>query len=151
MRLREHFVQINSCPQDTSGFPFLPLSPGCKIATHVFWAPSTNLRSQLFIYHLLHEVEIDGYSCTNFPTPTRLFPLSLVAMNTVRKIGGWLAPPPAKSEDGRDQWPSRAAFVLASLGGAAGMGNLLRFPSQVYNNNGIQWFVPYLMAIFLIA
>lgn len=31
------------------------------------------------------------------------------------------------------------------------MGNLLRYPSQVFNNNGLQWFVPYLMAIFLIA
>lgn len=55
------------------------------------------------------------------------------------------------SDDGRDQWPSRTSFILASMGGCAGMGNLLRFPSQVYNNNGIQWFIPYLMAIFIIA
>lgn len=31
------------------------------------------------------------------------------------------------------------------------MGNLLRYPSQVYNNYGLQWFIPYLMAVFLIA
>lgn len=31
------------------------------------------------------------------------------------------------------------------------MGNLLRYPSQIYNNNGLQWFIPYLMAVFLIA
>ncbi|KAJ2896034.1 hypothetical protein MKZ38_005919 [Zalerion maritima] len=73
-------------------------------------------------------------------------------MDKLRKVGGWIAPPPEKSEaDGRDQWPSRAAFILASCGGAVGMGNLLRFPSQVYNNLGLQWFIPYLMAIFLLA
>ena len=31
------------------------------------------------------------------------------------------------------------------------MGNLLRYPSQVYNNLGLQWFIPYLMAIVLLA
>ena len=31
------------------------------------------------------------------------------------------------------------------------MGNLLRYPSQIYNNHGLQWFIPYLMAVFLIA
>lgn len=76
----------------------------------------------------------------------------MTLMNTLRKVGGWIAPPPEKSEaDGRDQWPSRAAFILAACGGAVGMGNLLRFPSQVYNNLGLQWFIPYLMAIFLLA
>ncbi|KAF7593750.1 hypothetical protein BBP40_010926 [Aspergillus hancockii] len=69
----------------------------------------------------------------------------------LRKIGGWLAPPPPKSEDGRDQWPSRAAFLLAAMGGCAGQGNLLRYPSVVYNNYGAQWFIPYLLAVFVIA
>lgn len=31
------------------------------------------------------------------------------------------------------------------------MGNLLRYPSQVYNNHGLQWYIPYLMCVFLIA
>ncbi|KAF2259770.1 creatine transporter [Lojkania enalia] len=56
-----------------------------------------------------------------------------------------------QTEDGRDQWGSRTAYVLASMGGAVGFGNLLRYPSQVFNNNGLQWFIPYLMAIFLLA
>ncbi|KAF2731643.1 SNF-domain-containing protein [Polyplosphaeria fusca] len=72
-------------------------------------------------------------------------------MNTLKKVGVWLAPPPQKSDDGRDQWPSRAAFLLAAMGGCAGQGNLLRYPSVVYNNYGLQWFIPYLMAVFLIA
>ena len=62
-----------------------------------------------------------------------------------------VAPPPSLAEDGRDQWPSRTAFVLAAMGGCAGMGNLLRYPSVVYNNHGLQWYIPYLMCVFLIA
>lgn len=72
-------------------------------------------------------------------------------MDTLKKVGRWLAPPPDKAEDGRDAWPSRASFLLAAMGGCAGMGNLLRYPSQIYNNSGLQWFIPYLMAVFLIA
>ena len=56
-----------------------------------------------------------------------------------------------KTEDGRDQWGSRTAYVLASMGGAVGFGNMLRYPSQVFNNNGLQWFIPYLLAISLLA
>ncbi|KAH9873754.1 hypothetical protein IAQ61_004381 [Plenodomus lingam] len=67
------------------------------------------------------------------------------------KIGNYVAPPPAKSDDGRDQWPSRTAFLLAAMGGCAGQGNLLRYPSVLYNNHGLQWFIPYLLAVFLIA
>ena len=68
-----------------------------------------------------------------------------------KKVTNLLAPPPAKSEDGRDQWPSRAAFLLAAMGGCAGQGNLLRYPSVLYNNHGLQWFIPYLIAVFIVA
>ncbi|KAL8672424.1 MAG: hypothetical protein Q9168_003102 [Polycauliona sp. 1 TL-2023] len=73
-------------------------------------------------------------------------------MSVLTMIRNFLIPPETKkSEDGRDQWPSRTAFLLASLGGAVGQGNIIRYPSQVFNNVGLQWFVPYLMAIFLLA
>jgi solute carrier family 6 (neurotransmitter transporter, GABA) member 1 len=72
-------------------------------------------------------------------------------MQTLKKVGNWLAPPPAKSDDGRDQWPSRAAFLLAAMGGCAGQGNLLRYPSVTFNNYGLQWFIPYLLAVFIVA
>lgn len=75
----------------------------------------------------------------------------MVFVQYLKKVGGWLAPPPQKSEDGRDQWPSRMAFLLAAMGGCAGQGNLLRYPSVVYNNYGVQWFIPYLMAVFIVA
>merc|ERR1712072_210687 len=67
-------------------------------------------------------------------------------MFNFRRALNAVAPSPKQSEDGRDQWPSRTSYVLASMGGAIGFGNLLRFPSQVFNNNGIQWFIPYVMA-----
>lgn len=69
----------------------------------------------------------------------------------LRKVANLLAPPPPKSADGRDQWPSRAAFLLAAMGGCAGQGNLLRYPSVLYNNHGLQWFVPYLVAVLVVA
>ncbi|KAI4272139.1 MAG: hypothetical protein LQ337_005508 [Flavoplaca oasis] len=72
-------------------------------------------------------------------------------MNALRKVKNAMFPPPAYSEDGRAQWPSRTSFLLASMGGAMGFGNMLRYPSQVYNNNGLQWFIPYLMAITCLA
>jgi solute carrier family 6 (neurotransmitter transporter, GABA) member 1 len=73
-------------------------------------------------------------------------------MNLFKKAGKWLINDNTKkTEDGRDQWGSRAAYVLASMGGAVGFGNLLRYPSQVFNNNGLQWFIPYLMGITLLA
>lgn len=75
----------------------------------------------------------------------------MVFVQYVKKAFNWLAPPPQKSDDGRDQWPSRAAFLLAAMGGCAGQGNLLRYPSVVYNNYGVQWFIPYLLAVFVVA
>ncbi|KAL5342749.1 hypothetical protein BJX70DRAFT_385945 [Aspergillus crustosus] len=75
----------------------------------------------------------------------------MVFVQYLKKAAGFLAPPPKKSEDGRDQWPSRAAFLLAAMGGCAGQGNLIRYPSVVYNNYGLQWFIPYFLSVFFIA
>lgn len=62
-----------------------------------------------------------------------------------------VAPDAKKDEDGRDNFNSRAQFVLCAMGGAVGLGNLLRFPSVVYNNYGLQFFIPYFFALFLIG
>ncbi|KAL2847746.1 hypothetical protein BJY01DRAFT_164243 [Aspergillus pseudoustus] len=75
----------------------------------------------------------------------------MVLAQYLKKAFSWFAPPPKQSEDGRDQWPSRAAFLLAAMGGCAGQGNLIRYPSVVYNNYGLQWFIPYFLAIFFVA
>ncbi|RSL45372.1 hypothetical protein CEP54_014296 [Fusarium duplospermum] len=62
-----------------------------------------------------------------------------------------LAPDSAKDDDGRDNFNSRSQFVLCAMGGAVGLGNLLRFPSVVFNNYGLQFFIPYAVALFLIG
>lgn len=68
-----------------------------------------------------------------------LFFLNFLGMNRLKKAGRWLVPKAEKSEDGRDQWGSRTSFVLAAMGGAVGLGNILRYPGQVFHNNGLQW------------
>jgi len=72
-------------------------------------------------------------------------------MSKFKSFLGKLLPKNEQSEDGRDQWPSRTAFLLAAVGGAVGQGNIIRYPSQVFNNVGLQWFIPYLMAIAILA
>lgn len=72
-------------------------------------------------------------------------------MDRLRRILNKIVPPPQKAADGRDQWPSRTAFRLASLSGVVGMSNFLRYPPTVFNNHGLQWFIPYLLALVLLA
>ncbi|KAK4502818.1 hypothetical protein PRZ48_006244 [Zasmidium cellare] len=72
-------------------------------------------------------------------------------MDTLKKVGNWIIPKNPKAEDGRDQWPSRTAFLVAAVGGAVGQGNIIRYPSQVFNNIGLQWFIPYLICIIILA
>ncbi|KAJ5018177.1 Creatine transporter [Colletotrichum sp. SAR 10_99] len=72
-------------------------------------------------------------------------------VNVASKIYNFLAPAANKGEDGRDVWGSRLSFIFAAMGGAVGLGNLLRFPSIVYNNHGLQFFIPYLISLFCLA
>ncbi|KAF9872155.1 Sodium: neurotransmitter symporter family protein [Colletotrichum karsti] len=72
-------------------------------------------------------------------------------VNIASKVYNWLAPSANKGEDGRDVWGSRLSFIFAAMGGAVGLGNLLRFPSIVYNNHGLQFFIPYLISLFCLA
>ena len=47
----------------------------------------------------------------------------------------------------REQWGSRAGFVLAAIGSAIGLGNIWRFPYVAYENGGGAFFIPYLVAM----
>jgi len=49
--------------------------------------------------------------------------------------------------ENREQWGSRAGFVLAAIGSAIGLGNIWRFPAVAYSNGGGSFFIPYLIAL----
>ena len=50
-----------------------------------------------------------------------------------------------------NQWNSRLAFVLSMIGAAVGLGNIWRYSYVVYTNGGGTFFIPYLVAIFLMG
>ncbi|MCR9673895.1 sodium-dependent transporter [Vibrio alginolyticus] len=47
----------------------------------------------------------------------------------------------------REQWGSRAGFILAAVGSAIGLGNIWRFPYMAYENGGGAFFIPYIFAM----
>lgn len=51
----------------------------------------------------------------------------------------------------REQFGSRIAFVLASMGGAIGLGNVWKFPYMVGRYGGAAFIVVYLIALFFIG
>ena len=51
----------------------------------------------------------------------------------------------------REQFGSRIAFVLASMGGAIGLGNIWKFPYLVGQHGGAAFIVVYLLALLLVA
>jgi len=54
-------------------------------------------------------------------------------------------------EEQRENWGTRAGFVLAAIGSAVGLGNLWGFPYKVYANGGGAFLVPYVIAMALIG
>ncbi len=47
----------------------------------------------------------------------------------------------------REQWGTRAGFLMAAIGSAIGLGNIWRFPAVTYENGGGAFMVPYLLAL----
>lgn len=47
----------------------------------------------------------------------------------------------------REQWGTRAGFLMAAIGSAVGLGNIWRFPYIAYDNGGGAFMVPYLVAL----
>ena len=47
----------------------------------------------------------------------------------------------------REQWGTRAGFLLAAIGSAVGLGNIWRFPYVAWENGGGAFVVPYLFAL----
>ena len=51
----------------------------------------------------------------------------------------------------REGWSSRSAFILAAIGSAVGLGNLVRFPAEAANNGGGAFVLFYIGCIVLIG
>jgi len=53
--------------------------------------------------------------------------------------------------DGRGSWGSKLGFILAASGSAIGLGNIVFFPANAYTYGGGAFYVPYLLALFVIG
>jgi NSS family neurotransmitter:Na+ symporter len=51
----------------------------------------------------------------------------------------------------RENWGSRAGFILAAIGSAVGLGNVWRFPHECYSNGGSAFLIPYIIAMVVIG
>ncbi|NJE06501.1 Na+dependent transporter [Thermococcus sp. M36] len=51
----------------------------------------------------------------------------------------------------RDQWATKIGLILAMAGNAVGLGNFVRFPTQVAGNGGGAFMVPYFIALFFLG
>ncbi|MHC0431050.1 sodium-dependent transporter [Streptomyces sp. O3] len=51
------------------------------------------------------------------------------------------------SNQPREQWGTRAGFLLAAIGSAIGLGNIWRFPAVAFDNGGGAFLLPYLIAL----
>jgi NSS family neurotransmitter:Na+ symporter len=54
-------------------------------------------------------------------------------------------------EEQRENWGSRAGFVLAAIGSAVGLGNLWGFPYKLYAYGGGAFLIPYIAAMLVIG
>lgn len=51
----------------------------------------------------------------------------------------------------RNQWGSNLSFILAMIGSAVGLGNIWRYPYELYINGGGAFYIPYIVAILLMG
>ncbi len=51
----------------------------------------------------------------------------------------------------RDQWKSKLGFILAASGSAIGLGNIVFFSANAYKYGAGAFYVPYLIALFLLG
>jgi NSS family neurotransmitter:Na+ symporter len=58
---------------------------------------------------------------------------------------------PELLEEQRESWGTRGGFVLAAVGSAVGLGNLWRFPYELYDHGGGAFLIPYIIAVFVVG
>jgi len=51
----------------------------------------------------------------------------------------------------QETWHNRAAYWMAAIGSAVGLGNIWRFPQRVYSNGGGAFLVAYFIVLFLVG
>jgi len=51
----------------------------------------------------------------------------------------------------QETWHNRAAYWMAAVGSAVGLGNIWRFPQRVYSNGGGAFLVAYFIVLFLVG
>ncbi|MBD3318882.1 sodium-dependent transporter [Candidatus Woesearchaeota archaeon] len=51
----------------------------------------------------------------------------------------------------RERWGSKLTFIIVSVGSAAGLGNIWRFPYLVGTNGGGAFLLPYILLLFLLG
>ncbi|WP_296889172.1 sodium-dependent transporter [uncultured Methanobrevibacter sp.] len=51
----------------------------------------------------------------------------------------------------RNEWSSNLSFILAMIGSAVGLGNIWRYPYVLYSNGGGAFYIPYIIAILVLA
>ncbi len=54
-------------------------------------------------------------------------------------------------EEQRESWGTRGGFILAAIGSAVGLGNLWRFPYELYDHGGGAFLIPYIIAVFVVG
>lgn len=57
----------------------------------------------------------------------------------------------SEESGGRDRFGGRLAFYLAAVGSAVGFGNVWRFPALAKDYGGGAFFIPYILAFFVIG
>lgn len=57
----------------------------------------------------------------------------------------------ARAATQKDGWSSKTAFILAAIGSAVGLGNLVRFPAEAGENGGGAFVLFYILCVLLIG
>jgi solute carrier family 6 GABA transporter-like protein 1 len=68
-----------------------------------------------------------------------------------KRLGTFATETSDDNPEGRDRWGNRMAFYLAAVGSAVGFGNVWRFPALAKDYGGGAFFIPYLMALFVVG